>query len=172
MILKVLNYKNPVVREKSEKIKEITPEIKRLALDMLETMQKEKGLGLAAPQVGELKRIIAVYLIENRSATARDKLIPKILINPKIIKRSKETETEEEGCLCAPGLFLPVKRAKTIEATALDIEGNKLEIKAEGLPARILQHETDHLDGILFLDRISFWQKAKLRNILKNDNQK
>jgi peptide deformylase len=169
MTLKILNYKNPLVRKKSEEVREITPEIKRLALDMLETMQAEKGLGLAAPQVGELRRIIAVHLVKDRSADSRVQLAPKILINPKIIKRSRQTETEEEGCLCAPGVFLKIKRAAEVEVLAQDIDGNELRIKANGLPARILQHETDHLDGILFFDRLSFWQKLNLKKLDKNE---
>ncbi|MFH1894790.1 MAG: peptide deformylase [Patescibacteria group bacterium] len=161
MILDILNYKNPILRKKSEKIKEITPEIRRLALDMVETMIKNKGLGLAAPQVNQLKQIIAVSLIKNRSSDERVVLEPKILINPRIVEKSREAEIEEEGCLCAPGVFLKIKRASAVEISALDINGREVKIKAEGLPARILQHEIDHLNGILFFDKIYFWQKLK-----------
>jgi peptide deformylase len=167
MILDILGYKNPVLRKKSEEIKEITPKIKRLALDMLETMIANKGLGLAAPQVNESKQIIAVHLPKKRSADEKPVLLPEILINPKIIKKSGEIETEEEGCLCAPGLFLKIKRAKTVKVAAKNLEGKQMEIEAMGLPARILQHEIDHLNGILFFDRISFWEKLSIKNKLK-----
>jgi peptide deformylase len=165
--MEILSYKNPIVRKKSAEIEEITPEIKRLALDMLETMQKEKGLGLAAPQVGQLKRVIAVHLPEGEPRDGKIKLAPCILVNPSIIKKSKTTQIDEEGCLCAPGVFLKIKRAKSIEATAQDLEGNRLQIKVSGLPARIIQHEIDHLEGILFFDRLPFWQKINLDKKLK-----
>jgi len=150
-ILNIVKYPNPILRGKSKEIKEITPELKRLALNMQETMIANKGLGLAAPQVGESKRIIVVQTENSQKA----------LINPKIFRKSREMETGEEGCLCAPGLFLKIKRASVVEISALDIDGREVKIKAEGLPARILQHEIDHLNGILFFDRIPFWQRLK-----------
>ncbi len=156
--LTIKSYSNPVLRKKSEEIKEITPEIKRLALDMVETMVKNKGLGLAAPQVGISKRIVAVLLAEG----------PKIFINPKITKKEKETEIAEEGCLCFPNLFLDIKRAKSVAIKAIDVEGKEMEFFVDGLTARIFQHEIDHLNGILFFDKISFWQRLKLRKKLKN----
>jgi len=156
-LLKIKFYPDPILRKKCEAIKEITEEIKNLGRDMVETMEKNKGIGLSAPQVGELKRIIIVQA-ENQ---------PRVLINPKIIKKTKETEIGEEGCLSFPGLFLKIKRAKGVETEALNENGEKINFKAEGLPARILQHETDHLDGILFIDKISFWQKLKIRKKLQ-----
>ncbi|MFH1401488.1 MAG: peptide deformylase [Parcubacteria group bacterium] len=166
MILNILNYKNPTLRKKSEEVKEITPKIKRLASDMQETMIKNKGLGLAAPQVGELKQMIVVHLVKNRSFDERAGLEPEILINPRIVGKSKEAETEEEGCLSAPGIFLKIKRAKGVKVEAKNIEGKVMKIEAEGLPARILQHEIDHLNGVLFFNRISFWQRLKIRKKL------
>jgi len=161
MILEIKKYPNPVLKKKCEEIAEITPEIKELALNMEESMIKDKGIGLAAPQVGESKRIIIVHLIEERSPEEKNKKVPQAFINPKIIKKSKETAIEEEGCLSFPGLFLEIKRAKEVEVETLNLNGDKIRIEAKGLPARILQHEIDHLDGILFIDRISFWQKIK-----------
>jgi len=142
--LKIITYPDPTLRKKSEKVKEVDNEIKDLIKNMIKTMEKNQGIGLAAPQVGVLKRII-IALTDNG---------PKAFINPKIIKKTKETEIMEEGCLSFPGLFLEIKRWKGVEIEALDGNGNK--IKATGLLARILQHEIDHLDGILFIDRISF----------------
>jgi len=148
----IVKYPDPVLRKKCEEVKEITEEIKNLSWDIVETLEKNEGVGLAAPQVGELKRIIVVQT-ENQ---------PRVLINPKIIKKSKEIEIIEEGCLSFPGLFLKIKRAKEVEFEALNENGEKICLKAEGLPARIFQHEIDHLDGILFIDRIPFWKKLWL----------
>jgi peptide deformylase len=155
MILEIKKYPDPILRKKCEEVKEITPEVKKLIEDMIETMEKNEGVGLAAPQVGILKRIIVVETPE----------APKGFINPQIFKKSKEKEIMEEGCLSFPGLFLKIKRAKEIEIEALDENGGK--IKAEGILAKILQHEIDHLDGILFIDKISFWQRLKLRRQLQ-----
>jgi peptide deformylase len=157
MILEIKKYPDKVLKKKCKEVKEITSDVKNLAQDLAETMVKKDGVGLAASQVGELKRIIAVQ-------TERG---PVVYINPKILKKSRETEVIEEGCLSFPGLFLEIKRAKRAEVEALDEMGRKIQIKAEGLPARVLQHEIDHLDGILFIDRLSFWQKLKLRKKLK-----
>jgi peptide deformylase len=158
MILELVKYPNSVLRKKAEEIKEITPEIKKLGFDMIDTMIKNKGVGLAAQQVGELKRIITAYTRQG----------PKIFINPKISAKSKEVKTEEEGCLCFPGIFLNVKRPKGVEFEALDEGGRKVMIKDEGFLARILQHESEHLDGIMFIDKISFWERLKLAKKIKN----
>jgi peptide deformylase len=158
MILELVKYPDPLLRKKAQDIKEITPEIKKLGLDMVDTMIKNKGVGLAAQQVGELKRIITVYTRKG----------PKIFINPRILDRSKETEISEEGCLCLPGIFFNIKRPKTVNFQALDEEGRKVRINDEGFLARILQHETDHLDGILFIDKIGFWERLKLGRKIKN----
>jgi len=153
MILEIKKFPAPILRKKCEGVKEVTGEIKNLGWDMVETMEENEGIGLAAPQVGELKRVIIVQMEKG----------PEVFINPKILKKTRETEIMEEGCLSFPGLFLKIKRAKGVEIEALDGAGEKVKIKAEGLPARIFQHEIDHLDGILFIDRISFWQRLKLK---------
>jgi len=157
MTLKIKKYPDPILRKKSQEVKMITPEIKKLIENMIETMEKNQGFGLSASQVGVLKRVIV-------AETERG---PLDLINPKIIKNSKEKILDEEGCLSFPGLFLKIKRWKEVEIKAFNNKGEKIQIKTEDLPARILQHEIDHLDGILFIDRIGFWQKWKIRNKLK-----
>ena len=164
MILEIKKFKDPILRKKSEEVKEITDEIKKLTEDMKETMDRNQGVGLAAPQVGINKRIIVI----NPELANSDVFA---LINPKITKKSKETETEEEGCLCFPGLFLKIKRAKEIEIEVLNINGEKIKIKAQGLFARVLQHEIDHLDGILFIDRLGFWQRWKIRKKLSRESK-
>ncbi|RLC35306.1 MAG: peptide deformylase [Candidatus Nealsonbacteria bacterium] len=153
--LEVKIYPDPVLRKKAEEVKELTEEIKNLGWDMVETLEVNDGVGLAAPQVGVSKRVIIVQTEKG----------PVILVNPKIIKKSREKETMEEGCLSLPGIWLKIKRAKKVEAVAIDKEGKKIKINTEGLSARILQHEIDHLNGILIIDRINLFQKLlfKLR---------
>lgn len=144
------------MRKRAEEIKEITQEIKKLAEDLTETMTKNKpeGVGLAASQVGVLKRIIVTQTEKG----------PVVFINPKVVKKSDKTEVMEEGCLSLPRIWLKIKRAKWVEVETLDINGKKTKIKTEGLLARIFQHEIDHLNGVLILDKISFWQKLKIKH--------
>ncbi|MDD5145859.1 MAG: peptide deformylase [Candidatus Pacebacteria bacterium] len=155
--LEIKKYPNPILRKKAQEVKEMTPEIKRLAFDMAETMKKNKGAGLAAPQVGELQRIIAVQTNEGA----------KIFINPEILKKSKETQINEEGCLSAPGLFFKIKRSKEVEVKALDENGSEINISASGLLATVFQHEIDHLNGVLFIDHLALpkkiWEIIKYR---------
>jgi len=162
-ILEIKKYPNPVLREKCQEVQELTEEIKKINQDMLETMITNQGIGLAAPQVGVLKRIIVVHPISARTPEEIAARKPQVFINPKITKKSRETIIDEEGCLNFPGLFLKIKRAKEVEIEALNEKGEKISLKIEGLPARVFQHEIDHLDGILFIDRLSFWQKLKFK---------
>lgn len=156
MILDIRKIKNPVLRKKCLEVKEITPEIRKLVQDMKETMEKNKGVGLAANQVGALKRVITIDLrFANQGFLA--------LINPKVIKKSREKEIEEEGCLSFPDIFLKIKRAKEVIVRTKNVEGKEMDLKAEGLLARVLQHEIDHLDGILFFDRLPLWQRIKFK---------
>ena len=158
----IKKYPDSILREKCEEVKGVTPKIKKLSEDMIETLEKNQGSGLAAPQVGELKRIIVVQTEKGF----------EVFINPKIIKKSRETVIGEEGCLSFPGLFLKIKRAKEAEIEALDIEGKKIQIKINGLLSRVFQHEIDHLNGILYIDRISIFQRWKIRkklSILKSE---
>jgi peptide deformylase len=165
MILKIVQYPNPGLKGKSKEVKEITSEIKKLALDMKETMTAKDGLGLAAPQIGISQRMIAVRLLPSRNSN--EDVEVKVFINPKILKRSKETEFGEEGCLSLPGLYLNIKRHRTVEVSAIDENGNEIKIQTQGLAARILQHEIDHLEGILFFDRLGLWEKMKFKRKLR-----
>ena len=150
MILEIKKYPNPILKKKAGEIREISAEIKSLAKDMIETMAQGDGIGLAGPQVGESKRMIAIVTEQG----------PEVFINPKIVVKSGEKELIEEGCLSFPGLFLKISRAKSVEVEALALQGEKVRIKATGLLARIFQHEIDHLDGILIINRISLRQKV------------
>jgi len=147
-ILKVRKYKDPILRKKGSKIKKVDEEIKKIIVDMVQTMKKDGGIGLAAPQVGISKRIIVVDTdLKGQRILA--------LVNPEIIEKSKEKDKDEEGCLSFPGIFLEIKRSKKVKVKALDINGEKVELTADGLLARVFQHEIDHLDGILFIDRLN-----------------
>jgi len=156
-ILEIKEYGEPDLREKALPVKEITPEILNLIKDMAETMYTASGVGLAASQVGVLKRIILVDGEE-------DELI--VLINPVIIKSEGEV-VEEEGCLSVPDIYSQVKRSSKVTIKALNENGDLIEITKEGLTARALQHEIDHLDGILFIDRIGRMERQILLNKLK-----
>jgi peptide deformylase len=144
-IRKVLNDKDPILRKRSKEVREINEEILTLLDDMLDTMEDYNGIGLAAPQVGVLKRIIVVKIAEEGEAIQ--------LINPKIIKE-KGQEKDVEGCLSIPGVYGEVTRAKEVVVEGLDREGKKRKFMASGLLARVFQHEIDHLNGILFTDKV------------------
>jgi peptide deformylase len=154
--LEIKKFNESVLRRKCEEVENITSEIKELVLDMEETMKKNQGIGLAANQVGISKRIIMVQ-IDLRGS----KVIG--LINPRIVKKGSEKEIREEGCLSFPNISLDIKRSKEIEIEALDISGQEIKMKAKGLSARVIQHEIDHLDGILFFNRLGFFQKIKFK---------
>src|SRR3989338_3489003 len=132
MIREIKKYPEPILRKKAEEVEEITPEIKQLAQDLIETILKseQEAVGLAAPQVGISKRMFAAQTAEG----------PRVFLNPKIINKSGR-EVTEEGCLSLPKIWIKVKRAKKVEIKALDIDGKKIKTKAEGIFARILQHE-------------------------------
>lgn len=135
-------YPDPVLREKCKEVKEITPEIKQLLRDMIRVMHSKRGAGLAGPQVGQLKRVIVV--------DARWGAIS--LVNPRIIGE-KGSRMEREGCLSLPGEHVKVRRAQEVVVEGLDVNGEIVKISAQGLRARVFQHEIDHLDGILIIDK-------------------
>jgi peptide deformylase len=143
-VLTVRLYGDPVLRQVATPVREITAEIKRIIADMTETMWHQVGIGLAAPQVGLPHRIL---VMDDGSGGAQ------ALINPVIESRSG-TIREEEGCLSLPGVFGVVERTKTITVRAMDADGKPVSLEATGLKARIVQNELDHLDGVLFIDRL------------------
>lgn len=154
---------DPILRKKAEGVTVITEELRRLIADMFDTMYAEEGVGLAAPQVGIGDRVIVVDPHD-------DETEPFALINPEILEASRETEKNEEGCLSIPGVRDMVERSSTVRVRGLTENGEVREFEAEGLLSRILQHEVDHLDGILFFDRVgplkrklllAKWQKIK-----------
>lgn len=160
-VLRVLKYGNPVLRMKSEDIDGIDDSIKKLAQDMIDTMQSEEGIGLAAPQVAEL---ISLFVIDMSLIEEDGK--PMAVINPAIIDTKGEAVIEE-GCLCIPEIREEVKRPETIRVKYRDIDGNEHEQEFGGLKARVFQHEIDHLHGVLFVDRIGAMKKKMLHKKLK-----
>ncbi|MCS7202280.1 MAG: peptide deformylase [Dictyoglomus sp.] len=143
MVLKILTIENPILRKKAKKIERIDEEVKKLAEDMLETMKSYNGVGLAATQIGKNVRLIVVNYDEK----------DYIFINPEIIKKEGEN-IDIEGCLSIPGVEIPVKRADKILLKYQNLKGRELIMEATDLFARIIQHEIDHLDGILIIDKI------------------
>lgn len=144
-VLKVRKYGDPALRRSATPVGEVSPEVRKIIADMTETMYDEVGIGLAAPQVGVSLRLIVISDEEGRSVQA--------LLNPSIVDRGGEV-TGEEGCLSIPGVFAPVTRAAWVKVEACSVDGKPLTINARGLRARVLQHEIDHLDGLVYLDRM------------------
>lgn len=176
MILPILQYGDPMLRAKGKRIDKIDNRIRELAANMLETMHAANGVGLAAQQVGEALQltVLDVSEAEDRPSTLSfngDDVDPKarmplVLINPQITL-SDQTDTGTEGCLSFPEITGEIERAESVVARAETPEGDTIEIEATGLLARALQHEFDHLNGILFIDRMSSVAKAALASRLK-----
>lgn len=149
MILEIKKYPDPFLKKRAELVKEVGDKERELIKNMLQTLYAVKGVGLAAPQVGVLKRIIVVDVGKG----------PQVFINPEILEKKGGKEISEEGCLSVPKVFLKIKRWKEIKVKAQDENGKEFEIRATGLLSHCLQQEIDHLNGISVLDRLSFWQK-------------
>ena len=169
MLRKVRTYPDPVLAAKAAPVTEITDEIRALAADMIETMYADKGIGLAAPQVGESIRLITVDL------SGPDKREdPHVFVNPVLSNLEGEVESEE-GCLSVVGYRTTVTRAERLHLSATDLDGNPVEMDADDLMAICLQHEVDHLDGVLFIDKISKLKRTlyerKLKKWLKEKNE-
>ncbi len=162
MVLPVKVYGDPVLRKEAEKVTKFDKELKKLANRMAETMYAAPGIGLAAPQVGISKRLIVVDISHDGH---KDRLYK--IVNPEIVQLSDETDKEEEGCLSIPGIYESVVRPVAAQIKGQDIEGQDLSIDAEGLLARCLLHEIDHLNGILFVDRIVPFRKKLIHHKLK-----
>ena len=153
--LEIKIYPDPVLRKKAKQVAKVGNDERRLAYDMIETMHAANGVGLAAPQIGISRRIIVV-----EDADGGNKLA-LVLINPKITQK-KGRVSFCEGCLSLPGISSEVVRPESITVEALNLDGDVLKINAKGLLARIIQHEIDHLDGIVFIDRIGFLKRKRI----------
>ena len=153
-IRKILTEPDPFLRQKSKDVDKVDGEIRELMRDMLDTMYAAPGIGLAAIQVGIPKKIIVIDLSKEEEKS------PLYFINPKIILRSNTNTTYEEGCLSVPGQFAEIDRPDKCHISYLDYNGKQQELKAEGLLATCIQHEMDHLEGILFIDYLSKLKKS------------
>ena len=153
----IITEPNKILRQKSLSVNKVSKEERQLMDDMLETMYAAKGIGLAAIQVGVPKRIIVMDISKND-----EKNNPMYFINPVIKNKNPETSTYEEGCLSVPNFFVEVDRPKKCDVEYLDYEGKKKLLNAEGLLATCIQHEMDHLEGILFIDYLSKLKKTMI----------
>ena len=164
---KILIEPDPILRKKSSQLEKVDNEIRKLLDDMLETMYSAPGIGLAAVQVGILKRLIVIDISKEKESKK-----PLFLINPEIIFKSKKTSTHEEGCLSIPGYFAEIERPAECHIKFLDYFGKKKELKADGLLATCIQHEIDHLNWILFIDYLSKLKKDMIiKKLVKNKKE-
>jgi peptide deformylase len=176
MILPIFQYGDPILRTKGKRIQKIDSHIRELVANMIETTHAANGIGLAAQQVGEALQltVLDISQVQDRPSTLKlngkdvdpATAMPLVLINPEIEMRG-ESEIGTEGCLSFPEISGQIERAKSVAARALTLEGSTIEFEASGLLARAIQHEVDHLNGILFIDRMSSAAKAALSSRLK-----
>jgi len=157
-ILEILVYPDERLRTVAKPVKKVDDSIRKLVKDMIETMHDAQGIGLAATQVNVHKQVIVMQIPEDQDE-------PRVLINPQIIEQDGET-VYDEGCLSIPEYYAPVKRAETIKITALDEQGEIYELEADGLLAICIQHEMDHLKGIVFVDYLSRLKQDRVRKKL------
>ncbi|HEX9047748.1 MAG TPA: peptide deformylase [Verrucomicrobiae bacterium] len=172
MILDIVKYGHPVLRKKGERIESITPEIKKLIADMFETMEENHGVGLAAQQVGVAKQLTVIDIREvtdrpstlelNGQPAEPEEIMPLVLINPEVTPAGEEVKGGE-GCLSFPEIFADIFRPGVVDVKALDANGQPIAFRCGGLLARAVQHEKDHLHGILFIDRMDKKVKAELQ---------
>jgi peptide deformylase len=172
MILEIVKYGHPVLRKKGERIEHVTPEIKKLIADMIETMEENHGVGLAAQQVGVAKQltVIDVRAVTDRPSTLElngqpadpAEIMPLVLINPEITPVG-DPVAGAEGCLSFPEIFAEISRPGLVDVTALDTRGKPISFRCGGLLARAVQHERDHLIGVLFIDRMDKKTKLELQ---------
>jgi peptide deformylase len=176
MILEIVKFGHPVLRQKGAVIEKITPEIKTLIADMFETMKASNGVGLAAQQVGRALQLTVIDVreaakdrpstleLKGKAADVAD-IMPLVLINP-VVTPVDESATGGEGCLSFPEIFAEISRPESVDVKALNEKGKPIEFRAGGLLARAVQHETDHLNGILFIDRMERKKKEEFREEL------
>jgi len=159
--MQIFTLGNEILRQKAVPVREIGPEYKKIAEELINALHEGKGIGLAGPQVGIMERIFAVHVEGD---------IPRIFINPSIIETSKETIKYEEGCLSIPGIYTDVVRSRAIKIQAWNEQGRPFTLETSGLLARVILHEYDHLEGILFIDRIP--EQKRVRILAKFEKDK
>jgi peptide deformylase len=176
MVLPIVQYGNPVLRLRCREVETVDDELRQLVDDMLETMREANGVGLAAPQIGQDIRLAVIdvshdpecvsYLRVNGTEADLVSLMPLIFINPDI-QLGQKKEEDLEGCLSIQGIRADVRRPAEVKASLPQLDGSVLEIETDGLLARALQHEIDHLNGVLFTDRLPAVVKVSMKNRLK-----
>jgi peptide deformylase len=152
--LEVKYEPDPILRVKAKRVRQFDPALRKLAADMFETMHENNGVGLAAPQIGQSIRLLVAEYVPDKESKEKEQGFKVALVNPEIVKRSEEMADGYEGCLSIPGWIGEVPRHVSVTVKGQNIEGREVRIKANDYFARVLQHEVDHLDGILFTDRI------------------
>lgn len=165
--LKVYEYPHPILHQKAERVEKVDAEVRRLLDDMLETMYHEVGVGLAAPQVGILKRMLVIDYERDEEHPGH----PVYMINPEIIWTSEERVCGEEGCLSVPGQRAEVERFAKVRVRYQDYNGQEQEVLAEDFFAIVIQHEMDHLDGILYIDRLSRLKRNMLLKKMSKERE-
>ncbi len=158
--MRIIKYPHPTLRHKSKPLRRVDAELKRMIAEMLDLMYADRGVGLAANQVNLPYRVVVMNV--ESDPTAKDQ--EYVFINPVIIKRGGGTSEAEEGCLSLPEIYAPVKRSETIELATYNLAGESLQLRLSGLFARAAQHEIDHLDGMLFIDRLSPTAKLSVKD--------
>ncbi len=177
MQLKILTFPDPKLREVSQPVTKFDDELKALADNMLETMYAAKGIGLAAPQVGELKRLVVIdtrprdekgrrYKYDEMTEMEKAVVQPLILVNPVIVKGEGKT-TYDEGCLSVPSFYETVERNLVVTLKAQDLNGKEFTVTSDGLLGICMQHELDHLEGTLFIDHLSFIKSQRIKTQIK-----
>ena len=159
MLRPVLQYPDPLLAKVSEPVAEINDDIRALAQDMLDTLTTVGGVGIAAPQIGVLKRVVSIDVSQEKN----DPDLPqdfRVFVNPVVTVLDPRGHEENEGCLSVPELRAKVKRPRRVALDALDLDGNPVHIEGEGYYGACMQHETDHLDGKLFIDHISYLKRS------------
>lgn len=162
-ILNILRFPDPLLRNQAKPVEKVDNSLRELIDDMLETMYQAPGIGLAATQVNDLRRVVVIDISDEHDQ-------PLCLINPEILRKEGEEETDE-GCLSVPGIYEKVTRAEHIWVRALNREGESVEMEADGLLAVCIQHEIDHLDGKLFVDYLSSLKRQRIRKKLEKESR-
>ena len=164
---KIITEPDTILRKKSVNLEKVDDDLRELMDDMLETMYAAPGIGLAGVQIGILKRMIVIDVSKDE-----EKKSPLFLINPEIITKSRNTSVYEEGCLSLPGYFAEIERPAECQIEYVDYHGKKKEMKASGLLATCIQHEVDHLNGILFIDYLSKLKRDMvIKKLIKNKKE-
>lgn len=170
MLRPVLQYPDPLLSRVSEPVDEINDEIKALAQDMLDTLNTVGGVGIAAPQIGVLKRVVVIDVSQEKN----DPDLPqdfRVFVNPVVTVLDARTHEENEGCLSVPEMRAKVKRPRRVALDALDLDGKPVHIEGEGYYGACMQHETDHLDGKLFIDYISYLKRSLYDKKMKKNRR-